>query len=36
MNQIEASAALIFHGGKLLITQRHAESHLGNAGFDVL
>jgi mutator protein MutT len=26
---IEVSAALIFHGGKLLITQRHAGSHLG-------
>jgi len=26
---IEVSAALIFHGGKLLITQRHAQSHLG-------
>ena len=26
---IEVSAALIFHGGKLLITQRHAKSHLG-------
>ena len=25
----EVSAALIFHGGKLLITQRHAKSHLG-------
>lgn len=29
MKQIEVSAALIFHGGKLLITQRHAKSHLG-------
>jgi 8-oxo-dGTP diphosphatase len=26
---IEVSAALIFHKGKLLITQRHAKSHLG-------
>jgi 8-oxo-dGTP diphosphatase len=26
---VEVSAALIFHGGKLLITQRHANSHLG-------
>src|ERR1700761_590654 len=26
---IEVSAALIFHDGKLLITQRHAQSHLG-------
>lgn len=26
---IEVSAALIFHNGKLLITQRHADSHLG-------
>ncbi len=26
---IEVSAALIFHGGKLLITQRHANAHLG-------
>jgi len=26
---IEVSAALIFHGGKLLITQRHAGAHLG-------
>ena len=26
---IEVSAALIFHAGKLLITQRHAKSHLG-------
>jgi mutator protein MutT len=25
----EVSAALIFHNGKLLITQRHAKSHLG-------
>ena len=28
-NQIEVSAALIFRDGKLLITQRHASSHLG-------
>jgi mutator protein MutT len=26
---IEVSAALIFHDGKLLITQRHARAHLG-------
>ena len=26
---IEVSAALIFHDGQLLITQRHAKSHLG-------
>jgi mutator protein MutT len=26
---IEVSAALIFHGGKLLITQRQADAHLG-------
>jgi 8-oxo-dGTP diphosphatase len=26
---VEVSAALIFRGGKLLITQRHAKSHLG-------
>ncbi|HEX5399234.1 MAG TPA: 8-oxo-dGTP diphosphatase MutT [Verrucomicrobiae bacterium] len=26
---IEVSAALIFHKGKLLITQRHADAHLG-------
>ena len=26
---VEVSAALIFHNGKLLITQRHAKSHLG-------
>ena len=26
---IEVSAALIFHDGKLLITQRHAKAHLG-------
>jgi len=26
---IEVSAALIFHAGRLLITQRHAHSHLG-------
>lgn len=29
MKHIEVSAALIFRGGKLLITQRHADSHLG-------
>ena len=28
-NCIEVSAALIFHHGKLLITQRRADSHLG-------
>jgi mutator protein MutT len=28
-NRIEVSAALIFHGGKLLIAQRRARSHLG-------
>ena len=28
-NCTEVSAALIFHMGKLLITQRHAKSHLG-------
>ncbi len=28
-DQIEVSAALIFRDGKLLITQRHAKSHLG-------
>ena len=26
---IDVSAALIFHNGQLLITQRHADSHLG-------
>ncbi len=26
---VEVSAALIFRGGKLLITQRHAHAHLG-------
>src|SRR5215510_3506264 len=26
---IEVSAGLIFHNGKLLITQRHADAHLG-------
>jgi mutator protein MutT len=26
---IEVSAALVFHNGKLLITQRHPKSHLG-------
>ena len=29
LNTIEVSAALIFRDGKLLITQRHAKSHLG-------
>jgi mutator protein MutT len=29
MKQVEVSAALIFRDGKLLITQRHAGSHLG-------
>jgi mutator protein MutT len=28
-NCIEVSAALLFRAGKLLITQRHAKSHLG-------
>lgn len=28
-NYIEVSAALIFRDGKILITQRHADSHLG-------
>src|SRR5579864_724450 len=28
-NTIEVSAGLVFRGGKLLITQRHADSHLG-------
>ena len=28
-NQIEVSAALIFRAGRLLITQRHAQAHLG-------
>jgi mutator protein MutT len=27
--QIEVSAALIFSSGKLLVTQRHADAHLG-------
>jgi mutator protein MutT len=27
--QIEVSAALIFHNGRLLITRRHKDSHLG-------
>jgi 8-oxo-dGTP diphosphatase len=27
--KIEVSAALIFHNGKLLVTQRHANAHLG-------
>jgi 8-oxo-dGTP diphosphatase len=29
MKAIEVAAALIFRGGKLLITQRHKDSHLG-------
>jgi 8-oxo-dGTP diphosphatase len=29
MKVIEVSAGLIFRGGKLLIAQRHADSHLG-------
>ena len=29
LKYVEVSAALIFHGGKLLITQRHAGTHLG-------
>ena len=29
LKTIEVSAALIFRGGKLLITQRHATSHVG-------
>ena len=28
-NRVEVSAALIFRAGRLLITQRHARSHLG-------
>src|SRR5271170_6058553 len=28
-SRVEVSAALIFRGGKLLITQRHAKSHMG-------
>ena len=28
-NIIDVSAALVFHDGKLLIAQRHAQSHLG-------
>lgn len=28
-NQIDVAAALIFRNGKILITQRHADSHLG-------
>ena len=28
-NQIDVAAALIFRDGKILITQRHADSHLG-------
>jgi 8-oxo-dGTP diphosphatase len=29
MNPIEVAAGLIFRGGKVLITQRHPEAHLG-------
>jgi len=29
MNVIEVSAGLVFRDGKLLITQRHADAHLG-------
>ena len=29
MNAIEVSAGLVFRAGKLLITQRHADAHLG-------
>ena len=29
LQTIEVSAALIFHDGKLLITRRHADAHLG-------
>jgi mutator protein MutT len=29
MKRIDVSAALVFHRGKLLITQRHQKSHLG-------
>ena len=29
LQPIEVSAALIFRGGKLLITQRHPRAHLG-------
>jgi mutator protein MutT len=29
MKSIEVSAGLVFRGGKLLITQRHADTHLG-------
>jgi mutator protein MutT len=29
MKEIEVAAGLVFRGGKLLITQRYAESHLG-------
>ncbi len=29
MKQIDVSAALIFYNGKILITQRHANAHLG-------
>ena len=28
-NLIEVSAAIVFRGGKLLVTQRHADAHLG-------
>jgi mutator protein MutT len=28
-NQVDVAAALIFRAGKILITQRHADSHLG-------
>ena len=29
MNVTDVAAALVFRGGKLLITQRHADAHLG-------
>src|SRR3977135_1003871 len=29
MKSIEVSAGLVFRGGKLLITQRHTDAHLG-------
>ncbi len=29
MREIEVAAALVFRAGKLLITQRHADAHLG-------
>jgi mutator protein MutT len=29
MKSIEVSAGLVFRGGKLLITQRHADTHMG-------